>query len=226
MIPSFLHSSNHSNDLEMKLSFCFVSYISVRFCPVDMAYWEDPIRRIGYDLASIIVEIDLTWSLGLVLVELDKLPNPLFCRTLLICLIWISKVLVDAHWVSYIDCIRSWYEGFALFLCSNHSNDLEMKLSFCFVSYISVRFCPVDMAYWEDPIRRIGYDLASIIVEIDLTWSLGLVLVELDKLPNPLFCRTLLICLIWISKVLVDAHWVSYIDCIRSWYEGFALFLW
>nr|GEZ40567.1 glycosyl transferase, family 8 [Tanacetum cinerariifolium] len=38
---------------------------------LDTAYWEDPIRRIGYESASIIVEIDLTWSLGLDLVELE-----------------------------------------------------------------------------------------------------------------------------------------------------------
>ncbi|GJS06727.1 hypothetical protein Tco_0363523, partial [Tanacetum coccineum] len=39
-----------------------------------------------------------TWSLGLVSVELGKLPNPLSCRTLLICPIWIIKVLIDAPW--------------------------------------------------------------------------------------------------------------------------------
>ncbi|GKD80268.1 hypothetical protein Tco_1342889 [Tanacetum coccineum] len=113
------------------------------------------------------------------------------------------------------------------------------------------------MTYWEDPIQRIGYESASTIVEIDLTWSLGLVSVELGKLPNPLSCSYLLICPIWISKVLIDAHWflmaasvearisliklefssylfadslinllrVSSIYCLRSWYEGFALFL-
>ncbi|GKD28876.1 hypothetical protein Tco_1239654, partial [Tanacetum coccineum] len=56
------------------------------------------IRRIGYESTSIIVEIDLTWSLGLVLVKLGRLPNPLSCSTLLICPIWISKVLIDAPW--------------------------------------------------------------------------------------------------------------------------------
>ncbi|GJR29744.1 putative ribonuclease H-like domain-containing protein [Tanacetum coccineum] len=73
-------------------------YISVRFCSVVTAYWEDPIQRIGYESASTIVEIDLTWSLGLVSVELGRLPNPLSCRTLLIFPIWISKVLIDAPW--------------------------------------------------------------------------------------------------------------------------------
>ncbi|GKA38307.1 hypothetical protein Tco_0730858 [Tanacetum coccineum] len=63
-----------------------------------MAYWCDPIRRIELASASAIVKIDLTWSLGLVSVELYKLPNPLSCRTLLICPIWISKVLIDAPW--------------------------------------------------------------------------------------------------------------------------------
>nr|GEV53696.1 retrovirus-related Pol polyprotein from transposon TNT 1-94 [Tanacetum cinerariifolium] len=37
---------------------------------MDTTYWEDPIRRIRYDLASKIVEIDLTWSLGLVSIKL------------------------------------------------------------------------------------------------------------------------------------------------------------
>ncbi|GKF32392.1 hypothetical protein Tco_0102190 [Tanacetum coccineum] len=111
--------------------------------------------------------------------------------------------------------------------------------------------------YWDDPIRRIEYESALIVVEIDLTWSLGFVLVELGRLPNLLSCSTLLICPICISKVLIDAPWflmaasivswisliklefspclfadslmnllrVSSIDCLHSWYEGFALFL-
>ncbi|GKE76044.1 hypothetical protein Tco_1542164, partial [Tanacetum coccineum] len=36
----------------------------------DMAYWVDPIRRIEFESASILVEIELTWSLGFVSVEL------------------------------------------------------------------------------------------------------------------------------------------------------------
>ncbi|GJV67755.1 hypothetical protein Tco_1483264 [Tanacetum coccineum] len=68
------------------------------YVPVDMAYWDDLIRRIEYDSASIVVEIDLTWSLGFVLVEFGRLPNPLSCSTLLICPICISKVLIDAPW--------------------------------------------------------------------------------------------------------------------------------
>ncbi|GJV11269.1 hypothetical protein Tco_1352810 [Tanacetum coccineum] len=74
----------------------------------------------------------------------------------------------------------------------------------------------LDTAYWEDPIRRIRYDSASTIVEIDLTWSLGLVLVELGKLLNPLSCRTLLICPIWISKVLIDAPWFLMASSIKA----------
>ncbi|GKC58327.1 hypothetical protein Tco_1085925 [Tanacetum coccineum] len=109
-----------------------------------------------------------------------------------------------------------------------------------------VLFCPVDMAYWDDPIRCIEYESASIVV----------VSVEFGRLPNPLLSSTLLICPICISKVLIDAPWflmaasvvaqnsliklefssclfadslmnllrVSFIDCLRSWYKGFALF--
>nr|GEU93736.1 hypothetical protein [Tanacetum cinerariifolium] len=42
---------------------------SDRGCTVVTTYWEDIIWRIGYESASTIVEINLTWSLGLVLVE-------------------------------------------------------------------------------------------------------------------------------------------------------------
>ncbi|GKE27577.1 hypothetical protein Tco_1442961 [Tanacetum coccineum] len=131
-----------------------------------------------------------------------------------------------------------------------------MELLICEASD-SVWFCLVDTAYWEDPIRRIELASASTIVEIDLTWCLGLVSVKLGKLLNSLSCSTLLIFPIQISKVLIDAPWflmaasveaqisliklefssclfadspinllrVSSIDCLRSWYEGFALFL-
>ncbi|GKA22395.1 hypothetical protein Tco_0708357 [Tanacetum coccineum] len=64
----------------------------------DTVYWFDPIRRIEFESALIVVEIDLTWSLGFVSVELGRLPNPLFCSTLLICPICIYKVLIDAPW--------------------------------------------------------------------------------------------------------------------------------
>ncbi|GJZ26351.1 hypothetical protein Tco_0570604 [Tanacetum coccineum] len=75
-----------------------LSRTSVWLCLVATAYWEDPIRRIGYESASTTIEIDLTWSLELVLVELGKLLNPLSCSALLICPIWISKVVIDAPW--------------------------------------------------------------------------------------------------------------------------------
>ncbi|GJT63297.1 hypothetical protein Tco_1006830 [Tanacetum coccineum] len=112
----------------------------------------------------------------------------------------------------------------------------------------------LDTSYWFDPIRRIEFESTSIVVKIDLTWSLEFVSVELGRLPNPLSCSTLLIC---ISKVLIDAPWfliaafvkaqisliklelssclfsdslmnllrVSSIDCFRSWNEGLTLFL-
>ncbi|GKF17480.1 hypothetical protein Tco_0062398 [Tanacetum coccineum] len=68
-------------------------YFSFR---VDMAYWDDLIRRIEYESASIMVEIDLTWSLGFVSVGLGRLPNPLSYSTLFVFPICISKVLIDA----------------------------------------------------------------------------------------------------------------------------------
>ncbi|GJW09989.1 hypothetical protein Tco_1575816, partial [Tanacetum coccineum] len=64
----------------------------------DTAYWVDSIRCIERESVSIVVEIDLTWSLGFVSVELGRLPNPLSCSTLLIFPICISNVLIDAHW--------------------------------------------------------------------------------------------------------------------------------
>ncbi|GJT71932.1 hypothetical protein Tco_1031218 [Tanacetum coccineum] len=68
------------------------------FCPVDTAYWGDPIWRIECESTSIVVEIDFILSLGFVSVELDRLPNPLSCSTLLIFPICISNVLIDAPW--------------------------------------------------------------------------------------------------------------------------------
>ncbi|GJT63544.1 hypothetical protein Tco_1007077, partial [Tanacetum coccineum] len=64
----------------------------------DTAYWVDPIWRIEYESALMVVEIDLTWSLWIVSVELGRLPNPLSCSTLLICSICIANVLIDAPW--------------------------------------------------------------------------------------------------------------------------------
>ncbi|GKA22508.1 hypothetical protein Tco_0708470 [Tanacetum coccineum] len=67
----------------MALLICEAPQASVNF--VDMAYWLDPIRRIEFESALMKVEIDLTWSLGFVSVELGRLPNPLSCSTLIIC---------------------------------------------------------------------------------------------------------------------------------------------
>ncbi|GJY64094.1 hypothetical protein Tco_0465554 [Tanacetum coccineum] len=64
-------------------------------CVPDMAYGPYLIRRILEKLA-LAVEIDLTWSQGFVSVELGRLPNPLSCKTLLICPICISKILIEA----------------------------------------------------------------------------------------------------------------------------------
>ncbi|GJV71060.1 hypothetical protein Tco_1491055 [Tanacetum coccineum] len=65
---------------------------------MDTTYWLDLRRRIRFESASKVVEIDLTWSLGFVSVELGRLPNPLSCSTLLIYPICISNVLIDAPW--------------------------------------------------------------------------------------------------------------------------------
>ncbi|GJY28548.1 hypothetical protein Tco_0404315, partial [Tanacetum coccineum] len=59
------------------------------------AYGPYSIRRIS-DKSAVAVEIDFTWSLEFVLVELGRLPKPLSCSTLLIYPIYSSKVLIDA----------------------------------------------------------------------------------------------------------------------------------
>nr|GEU37577.1 hypothetical protein [Tanacetum cinerariifolium] len=91
MIPSFHYNS--SNDLETESAF-----VLSRILVYDYVKWIRLIRRIELESASTIVVIDLTWSLGLVSVELGRLPNPLSCRTLLISPILISEVLIDAPW--------------------------------------------------------------------------------------------------------------------------------
>ncbi|GJR56361.1 hypothetical protein Tco_1406882 [Tanacetum coccineum] len=54
--------------------------MGLNFIPVvDTAYWEDLIRHIEFESVLIVVEIDLTWSLEFVSVELGRLPNPLSC---------------------------------------------------------------------------------------------------------------------------------------------------
>ncbi|GJX07317.1 hypothetical protein Tco_0195249 [Tanacetum coccineum] len=44
------------------------------------------------------VEVNLTWSRGFVSIALGRLANPLFCKTLLIYPIYISKVFIEAPW--------------------------------------------------------------------------------------------------------------------------------
>ncbi|GJX56839.1 hypothetical protein Tco_0286736 [Tanacetum coccineum] len=66
-------------------------------CVPDTAYGSHPIRRIP-EKSALAVEIDLTWSRGFISIELGRLPNPLSCKTLLICPICISKVLIEAPW--------------------------------------------------------------------------------------------------------------------------------
>ncbi|GKE07860.1 hypothetical protein Tco_1411411, partial [Tanacetum coccineum] len=82
-----------------------------------------------------------------------------------------------------------------------------------------------DTAYWVDPIRCIEFESASIVVEIDLTWSLGFVSVELASVE----ARIYLIKLEFSSCLFVDSLMnllrISSIDCLHSWNEGLALFL-
>ncbi|GKF33819.1 hypothetical protein Tco_0107019 [Tanacetum coccineum] len=66
-------------------------------CVPDMVYGPHLIRRIP-EKSALAVEIDLTWSRVFVSIELGRLPNPLSCKTLLICLICISKDLIEAPW--------------------------------------------------------------------------------------------------------------------------------
>ncbi|GJX16683.1 hypothetical protein Tco_0217515 [Tanacetum coccineum] len=66
-------------------------------CVSDMTYGSCLIRRIS-EKSALVVEIDLTWSRGFVPVELGRLSNPISCKTLLICPICISKVLIEAPW--------------------------------------------------------------------------------------------------------------------------------
>ncbi|GJU60941.1 hypothetical protein Tco_1238707, partial [Tanacetum coccineum] len=86
----------------------------------------------------------------------------------------------------------------------------------------NVRLCPVDTAYWEDPIRRIGYESALMIskVLIDAPWL---------RMAASVEARISLIKLEFSSCLFADSLMnllrVSSIDCLGSWYEGFALFL-
>ncbi|GJZ47514.1 hypothetical protein Tco_0601346 [Tanacetum coccineum] len=86
-----------------RLKFCsrlgkgIVSENRLLFCVPDTAYGSCLIWCIS-EKSALAVEIDLTWSQWFVSVELGRLPNPLSCKTLLICLICISKVLIEAPW--------------------------------------------------------------------------------------------------------------------------------
>ncbi|GJT70930.1 reverse transcriptase domain-containing protein [Tanacetum coccineum] len=72
-----------------------------------------------------------------------------------------------------------------------------------------------DMAYGPHPIRRIS-EKSALVVEIDLTWSRGFVSGELGRLPNPLSCKTLLICPICNSKVLIEAPWFLIVASVEA----------
>ncbi|GJT22367.1 hypothetical protein Tco_0892304 [Tanacetum coccineum] len=76
--------------------------------------------------------------------------------------------------------------------------------------------CVPDTAYGPYPIRRILEKLA-LAVEIGLTWTRGFVSVELGRLPNPLSCKTLHICPICISKVLIEAPWFLIAASVEAW---------
>ncbi|GKA38680.1 hypothetical protein Tco_0731231 [Tanacetum coccineum] len=75
--------------------------------------------------------------------------------------------------------------------------------------------CVLDMAYGPHPIWRI-LEKSALAVEIDLTWSRGFVFVELGRLPNPFSCKTLLICPICISKVLIEAPWFFIVASVEA----------
>nr|GEW41414.1 hypothetical protein [Tanacetum cinerariifolium] len=75
----------------------------------------------------------------------------------------------------------------------------------------------VDMAYWEELILRIGYKSALTLVEIDLTWSLGLVSVELASIEARISLIGLEFSLCLYSDSLINLLRVSFIDCLRSW---------
>ncbi|GJV64939.1 hypothetical protein Tco_1475767 [Tanacetum coccineum] len=75
-----------------------------------------------------------------------------------------------------------------------------MALLICEAPQASV----MDMAYWLDPIRCIKFESVLIDVEIDLTWSLGFLFVEL---------------------VLIDAPWylpkIAFVPGMKDWHCSF-----
>ncbi|GJR09487.1 hypothetical protein Tco_0792139 [Tanacetum coccineum] len=75
--------------------------------------------------------------------------------------------------------------------------------------------CVPDMAYGSCPIWRIS-EKSTLAIEIDLNWSRRFVSVELGRLPNTLSCKTLLICPICISMVLIEALWFLIAALVES----------
>ncbi|GJV28819.1 hypothetical protein Tco_1385267 [Tanacetum coccineum] len=89
------------------------------------AYGLDPIRRIPVE-SALVVEIDLTWSLGFISVEMGRLPNPLSSASVeaqisLIMFEFSSCLFADSAMNlvsdSSIVFLRSGYEEFPLFRC-------------------------------------------------------------------------------------------------------------
>ncbi|GKC93591.1 hypothetical protein Tco_1159033, partial [Tanacetum coccineum] len=76
-----------------------------------------------------------------------------------------------------------------------------------------------------DLIRRIEFESTSIVIEIDLTWSLGFVLVELAFVEAWISLIKLEFSSCLFADSLMNLLRVSSIDCLRSWNEGLALFL-
>nr|GEW93630.1 hypothetical protein [Tanacetum cinerariifolium] len=77
------------------------------------------------------------------------------------------------------------------------------------------------MVNWEDPIRRIGYEPVSTIVKIDLTWSLGLVSIELASIEARMALIKLEFSSCLFSDSLINLLRVSSIDYLRS--DGFKM---
>ncbi|GJW32978.1 putative reverse transcriptase domain-containing protein [Tanacetum coccineum] len=88
-----LRSNDYLNDLEKE-----------SFCPVDMTYWEDPIRRIGHESASIIskVLIDAPWFRMAAFVEARISVIKLEFSSCLF-----ADSLINLLRVSSIECLRS-----------------------------------------------------------------------------------------------------------------------
>ncbi|GJR31175.1 hypothetical protein Tco_0713819 [Tanacetum coccineum] len=83
----------------------------------------------------------------------------------------------------------------------------------------------MDTAYWLDLIRRIKFESALTEVEIDLTWSLGFVLVELASVEAWISLIKLEFSSCLFADLLMNLLKVSSIDCLSLWNERLALFL-